>query len=427
MAAPVFIANGSGITITTVDGAVGFPAHQVNDLAILRVKSPNEAVVLTVPSGFTHLGTALGTGTPGAAGSAMLEIYYRFCETSTETSPTVAALASTKQQFAWISIYRGAYIGNPPKIGSRGVGTGTSVSMTGGVTTTANTRVLMTIADGIDVSGGRASAQANASLTGIVENFDNGSNTDIGGGLSSASGTKAVAGSYGTSTATLTSSAGYEWATIILSSLAEASPDVQITSTPVVISTSDDATFVFTVSEGAAEYDLDGAGFASATSPLVFTDLDSGEHVLTIRSVEDNDAEAVFTWSVSSLDSTPPTLEPVSPDPGEQPGSPGAFSANYSTAKVTPIVVRFEDTGEGAGVGFMMVAIKISTDGTGYVLAYAGEGEQAGFLAPFLSYSTITPDGDDFVLSVRHDDDWPKNSLISVKSRAVDLSGNVMT
>jgi hypothetical protein len=232
MAAPAFVANGSGVTITTVDQAVGFPSHAINDLAILRVKSPNEAVTLSVPSGFTLLGTALGTGTPGAAGAAMLTIYYRFCESAAETPPTVAALASTRQQFAAISTYRGAYIGNPPIIGSRGVGTGTAVTMTGGVTTTANTRVLMTIADGIDANGARASAQANADLVGIAENFDNGSNTDIGGGWSSASGTKAVAGAYGTSSATLTSSTGYEWATIILSSLAEDASAVLTDVTP---------------------------------------------------------------------------------------------------------------------------------------------------------------------------------------------------
>lgn len=222
MAEPLFQANGTAQTITTIGVAVGFPTHQINDLAILRVKSPNEAVSLSTLAGFTALGTALGTGTPGAAGAARLTIYYRFCTTSSETSPVVAALASTRQQFAWISTYRGVYIGNPPIIGSRGVGTGTSVTMTGATTTTADTRVVMTIADGIDANGARASAQANADLTSIVENFDNGSNTDIGGGLSSASGVKVAAGAYGNSTATLTTSTGYEWATIILSSLAEA-------------------------------------------------------------------------------------------------------------------------------------------------------------------------------------------------------------
>lgn len=221
MASPVFVANGSmqsGVAALTV----GWPAsHQVNDLALLRVESANEAVTLSTPAGFTVLGTALGIGTAGAAGSTRLTIYYKFATSTSETSPVVAAQGSGRYQAAWIATYRGVYIGNPPRIGSRGTGTGTSVSMTGATTTTNDTLILMTIADAIDAAGPRASGQANASLTSVAENFDNGAATDVGGGLSSASGILAAMGAYGVSTATLTSSTNYEWATIILSSLAE--------------------------------------------------------------------------------------------------------------------------------------------------------------------------------------------------------------
>ncbi len=73
---------------------------------------------------------------------------------------------------------------------------------------------------------------------------------------------------------------------------------VEITSAPGVHSPSSDATFEFTITDGDAEYSIDGAGYLPAVSPLVFTGLAAGEHLLMIRSVEEPTLKQGFTWTV---------------------------------------------------------------------------------------------------------------------------------
>ena len=48
-----------------------------------------------------------------------------------------------------------------------------------------------------------------------------------------------------------------------------------------------------------------------------------------------------------SGDTTPPTITVVSPTPGVAPGSPGGFSADWATARLTPIVLQITDVAPG--------------------------------------------------------------------------------
>ncbi len=82
--------------------------------------------------------------------------------------------------------------------------------------------------------------------------------------------------------------------------------DVELTAAPGVHTPATSATFSFTTAEGTAEYSLDGAGYLPATSPLVFTGLDPGDHLLVVRSVEVPTAKQSFAWTVDEGEEAAP-------------------------------------------------------------------------------------------------------------------------
>lgn len=73
----------------------------------------------------------------------------------------------------------------------------------------ANTLVIDIIGRLTDIAGAQFSAQANANLSGYVENFDNGTTQASGSGIMVASGLKVSAGGTGTSSATLANASAY--------------------------------------------------------------------------------------------------------------------------------------------------------------------------------------------------------------------------
>jgi hypothetical protein len=132
-------------------------------------------------------------------------------------SPVVAA--SADHQYAVIVTFRNCIATGDPFDTNIGGGVkaaaSTSVSMTGVTTTVPNCLIAYICARDNDVNGQVFSAQANASLTGVAENFDNGTNTGGGGGFSVTTGTLTGTGASGTMTATVTSGIN-AWATIAL-------------------------------------------------------------------------------------------------------------------------------------------------------------------------------------------------------------------
>ncbi len=91
---------------------------------------------------------------------------------------------------------------------------------------------------------------------------------------------------------------------------------IEITGTPDVATTSTSATFTFTITEGDAEYSLDGAGYVAATSPIVLSGLDVDEHTIIIRSADNTSFEQSFTWSVEAI--TPHVAITSTPDVGTE-------------------------------------------------------------------------------------------------------------
>ncbi len=88
---------GPTVATTSPDGAsVPWPAHSADRIGILVVQSPNQAVTLDVPAGFTEIGTAQGTGTAGTGGTVAWGNATEFTGTANPTTASHAAVANTK-------------------------------------------------------------------------------------------------------------------------------------------------------------------------------------------------------------------------------------------------------------------------------------------------------------------------------------------
>jgi hypothetical protein len=99
--------------------------------------------------------------------------------------------------------------------------------------------------------------------------------------------------------------------------LAPAPPATSFTAGPPGVTTDTTATFTFTGTDNLTpaglltfECSLNGAAFASCTSPLELTGLAAGLHTLEVRAIDESGAAdptpALYAWSVQAPDTTPP-------------------------------------------------------------------------------------------------------------------------
>jgi hypothetical protein len=109
--------------------------------------------------------------------------------------------------------------------------------------------------------------------------------------------------------------ASYTW------TIDTSAPDTSLLSTPTNPTTSTSATFTFNSSETpiAHECRLDGAAFATCTSPQNYSTLATGSHTFDVRAVDAagnvDPTPASYTWTIDS-GSTPPTASSVTPATG---------------------------------------------------------------------------------------------------------------
>lgn len=207
MAAPSWVANG---TMVSGIGAVSpaWPAHIPGDIGVLVIESAGgEAANLTTPAGFAAFPapnpSLTGAGTAGTRVTA----YWCRATSAAMASPTVTDPGD--HVVAYIYTVRGCIrTGNPYDVVGANVkaAASTSCSITGVTTTVIDTLVCYHASRNDDAAGVAFSAQANATLAGVAERFDNGAIDGNGGGLMMTSGVKATAGASGTMTATVTSS-----------------------------------------------------------------------------------------------------------------------------------------------------------------------------------------------------------------------------
>lgn len=100
-----------------------------------------------------------------------------------------------------------------------------------------------------------------------------------------------------------------------------------------------------------------------------------------------------------SSDTTPPTIEIISPTPGVAPGEPGGFPRRMADAKVTPIVCEITDLTSPISVLVLSVAI-----GTGDLEVAYRDGI---FVGDFVKNSFREDIADGYRFTLLPDDGWP--------------------
>jgi len=191
---------------------VPWPAHQAGDIAFLFVESRQaEAVTLSTPAGFAAVAnspqfTASDAVAPNTG--TRLTVFWARATSAAMASPTVADPGD--HVYARILTYRRAISsGTPWDVTGGGAESGannTTLSVTGVTTTVANTRVIQAASRNNDSAAAAFSGQTNAGLTGIAERSDAGTTSGDGGGIGVWDGLRAVAGTIGATTVTVTSS-----------------------------------------------------------------------------------------------------------------------------------------------------------------------------------------------------------------------------
>jgi len=207
-AAPTFQAAGtkqSGAGVLTV----AWPTHQTDDIALLFVETPNEAVTLTTPAGFVEVtGSPQGLGTANTAGAVRLTVFWARATSNAMASPVT--YDPTNHAYAIILTYRGVIAtGDPWDVTAGSTKTPASTTTTFPAVTTSVANCLIVLAAAVDLDATSTavwSAFTNSNLTGIAERVDQVVNTGVGGGLGIADGTMATAATTGTTAGTLTSS-----------------------------------------------------------------------------------------------------------------------------------------------------------------------------------------------------------------------------
>lgn len=145
-------------------------------------------------------------------------------------------------------------------------------------------------------------------------------------------------------------------------------------------------------------------------------------------------ASGIAAAAASNISETaPPFIGTVSPVASADPGTAGAFPADFATARITPIVVPVVDV-EVTVAFVVMSALYFDRDTweTVYAGRPAADGN-TGFMPGYSAGSGVTGTGDPgvgFVFSVRKDAGWPgrlaSNSTIQFRINAVDSNGNVL-
>lgn len=188
---------------TGSETSCAWPTHTTGDLALLFVEHGGGTV--TTPTGCTII-----PGFPIVNGAtSTMSGFYRFATSSSEAA--LALAGGTDHMWGTIITVRGANATDPFRVATmvQGGGAITGASFPGLLTTSADNLIIQAMAINIDNAGPLASAEANAALGSVTEQYDAGTVTGNGGSLVIMSGTLAVAGATGNSTLTL--STGSQW------------------------------------------------------------------------------------------------------------------------------------------------------------------------------------------------------------------------
>lgn len=199
MALPTGIGVGT-VVFGTGDISVSWPTHTTGDLGTLIVQSASEAI--TAPSGWTEYpNSPIGQGTAGAAGSVRIAAFYKFAASAAEAAVTVTDTGDHTGGF--IMVNRGVDTGQPYDFTANSTSSGTSLSLPGGTTSSANRHIIQIVGTARDATATTTfSSWTNAALSTLTERKDSTTATGTGGGFGVVTGDKATAGAIGTTTVT---------------------------------------------------------------------------------------------------------------------------------------------------------------------------------------------------------------------------------
>src|SRR2546427_5025150 len=185
---------------------VAWPAHAINDIGLLILETQNEAVTLgtNAANWTTVTNSPQGTGTT-STGTRLTVFWSR--ATSTSMGNVGLTGTSMDHQIAQIITFRGVVAtGNPWDVTAGDVtpSTTTAVSIPGATTGVPATLVVAIVSNGSDISAAQIPGSfTNSDLSSVTKRQDNNTTASGGGGFTVATGSKALAGAYGPTSATL--------------------------------------------------------------------------------------------------------------------------------------------------------------------------------------------------------------------------------
>jgi hypothetical protein len=148
-----------------------------------------------------------------------------------------------------------------------------------------------------------------------------------------------------------TMSVEFDWAAVN-DTLDVDPPETTITSSPAALSASPDASFAFTSDEAGSTFEcsLDGATFASCTSPAAYTALSDGVHTFDVRATDGaGNADSTPDSASWTIDATAPNValaDPGSPVRGTVTLNPSANDGSGSG--VASLIVQRSPAGAGS-------------------------------------------------------------------------------
>ena len=203
---------GTVINTTTTLSPVANASHATNDIDIIPLEHSGEGVpALTTAAGYAQVtGAHIVVDGPGpAANTAALTLFWRRWN-GTDGNPTFTDIGN-HMHGGVISVRGAITTGNPwdQVVTSSATPGGTSISITGGTATVADTFVLACCGTNLPDAATTTeySAPADSTLTSVTERIDDTTTAGNGGGLLAITGQLATAVAWGPTTATAVTSA----------------------------------------------------------------------------------------------------------------------------------------------------------------------------------------------------------------------------
>lgn len=199
--APYIVSVGSEFSSTGVPTATLPSTHTTDDILVLVLQQSNEANV-TAPAGYQQLGPQNGIGAAATAGSTKLSIFWKR-DAGAESAPTIPDTGD--HTYGMMFAVRGCpTVGDPFTLGGNNWKFTTSQSGSGpsSITTIDGTLVVDIFAGSADIATAEGSSLANADLTSVTTQFDDGTTDGTGGFIYVASGVKSSAGAVRATTVT---------------------------------------------------------------------------------------------------------------------------------------------------------------------------------------------------------------------------------